>query len=551
MIKQYFILILAVLILAACGTSEKKKETSTKEKFVISGEVTGKSEGMVYFSFYNELKKGDWLRDSVQIENGKFTYEADYIMPRRSVVKATNGDYRNAIEFYIGKEQVHLKIDAINVAETVIEGDVFNQEWRAFNKEMAEYSFVPGLEEAGKNFRDRSRPEAERNEIRNKIYDPGMVIKKQKEEEFKIKYIQEHPASELSVLLVPGLLDRKNAAYAEGILNYFEPEFRKTQPALKVIEGRIASKKDTDVDVKTYLADVPDIAYQLDKSFKGKHLGNLAYLASMKNDRICGVTSDGKVVIFDTKGKILGEFATTYKQDVTSIAADENDNIYVNFFVKIKKKVKVRGRMIERHTYGESLCIVYDIKGNKLREFPLKGFTRPSGAKIRGKQLLVSNCYDNARICIFDRETGKLLKEIEGLRACCGILDFDINEKGEFIVGNLGAFRVTGYSPEGKHEFDFGQRGQSIDEFVGCCNPVSVASLSTGAIVTVEKQPTRVKIYSKSGARAVDGVYELVKGCTYIPLAVDSKDNLYLASPEKGVVKCVAAQGAKELASAN
>ncbi|WP_421919899.1 DUF4369 domain-containing protein [Marinifilum sp.] len=548
--KQYLILLLSVVVMAACNPS-KKKETSTNEKFVISGEITGKSEGMVYFSFYNELKKGEWLRDSARIENGKFSYEADYFMPRRTNVRFDKTNYRKSIEFYIGKEKVNMKVDVNNLKATVIEGSQFDKDLKTFNKQMAEYSFVPGLEEAVKKFRDQNRPEAERHEIRNKFVDPGEVIKKKKEEEFKIKYIQEHPASELSVFLVPGLLDRKNAAYAEGILNNFEPDFRKTQPALKVIEGRIASKKETDVDVKTYLADVPDIAYQLDKSFKGKHLGNLAYLASMKNDRICGVTSDGKVVIFDTKGKILGEFATTYKQDVTSIAADENDNIYVNFFVKIKKKVKVRGRMMERHTYGESLCIVYDIKGNKLREFPLKGFTRPSGAKIRGKQLLVSNCYDNPKICIFDRETGKLLKEIEGLRACCGILDFDINEKGEFIVGNLGAFRVTGYSPEGKHKFDFGQRGQSIDEFVGCCNPVSVASLSTGAIVTVEKTPTRIKVYSKSGARLVDGVYELVKGCLHIPIAVDSKDNIYLASPEKGVVKCVAAQGAKELASAN
>ncbi len=548
--KQYLILLLTVVVMVACNPS-KKKETSTSEKFVISGEITGKSEGMVYFSFYNELKKGDWLHDSARIEDGKFTYQADYVMPQRTNLRIGKTDYRNAIEFYTGKEKVHLKIDAANVAGTVFEGDLFNQEWIAFNKEMAEYSFVPGLEEATKKFRDQSRSEAERNEIRNKFVDPGIVIKKQKEEEFKIKYIQEHPASELSVLLVPGLLDRKNASYAEGVLNYFEPEFRKTQPALKVIESHIASKKDTDVDVKTYLANVPDIAYQLDKSFKGEHLGNMVYLASMSNDRTCGVKKDGTVVIFDANGKVVGQFSSSVENEATAVAVDEQDNIYVMYIVKTIKKVKIRGRMMERKGYGAPLCVVYNPKGNKQREYSLKGLTKASGAKTRGNQLLVANSDGGAKIGIFDKENGNPVKEMGGLRGCCGIMDFDINSKGEFIVGNLGAFRVTGYSPEGKHKFDFGQRGQSIDDFVGCCNPVSVASLSTGAIVTVEKTPTRIKVYSKSGARLVDGVYELVKGCLHIPIAVDSKDNLYLASPEKGVVKCVAVEGTKILASKN
>lgn len=64
--------------------------------------------------------------------------------------------------------------------------------------------------------------------------------------------------------------------------------------------------------------------------------------------------------------------------------------------------------------------------------------------------------------------------------------------------------------------------------------------MSGGAIVTVEKSPTRIKIYSKQGAKQIQGIQELVKGCSYIPMTVDNKDNLYLASPKKGIVKCIA-----------
>ena len=68
---------------------------------------------------------------------------------------------------------------------------------------------------------------------------------------------------------------------------------------------------------------------------------------------------------------------------------------------------------------------------------------------------------------------------------------------------------------------------------------MSVAYLSNSAIVTVEKDPTRVKVFSKEGAKQIEGIQELVEGCTYIPMTADSKDNLYLASPDKGMIKCV------------
>jgi hypothetical protein len=64
--------------------------------------------------------------------------------------------------------------------------------------------------------------------------------------------------------------------------------------------------------------------------------------------------------------------------------------------------------------------------------------------------------------------------------------------------------------------------------------------LNTGAIVAVEKDPTRVKIFSKDGVKQIKGIEELEQGCSHIPMAVDANDNLYLASREKGIVKCVA-----------
>ncbi|MCX6865532.1 MAG: hypothetical protein NTV46_04820 [Verrucomicrobia bacterium] len=69
-----------------------------------------------------------------------------------------------------------------------------------------------------------------------------------------------------------------------------------------------------------------------------------------------------------------------------------------------------------------------------------------------------------------------------------------------------------------------------------------MACLADGSIVTVEKSPTRVKIYDKEGKteKPVTGLGELVEGCSTIPIAVDSMGALYLASATKNcIVKCV------------
>jgi hypothetical protein len=45
-------------------------------------------------------------------------------------------------------------------------------------------------------------------------------------------------------------------------------------------------------------------------------------------------------------------------------------------------------------------------------------------------------------------------------------------------------------------------------------------------------------VYTKSGAKKIEGIQELVKGCAYIPMVSDSKNNLYLASANSGIVRC-------------
>jgi hypothetical protein len=187
-------------------------------------------------------------------------------------------------------------------------------------------------------------------------------------------------------------------------------------------------------------------------------------------------------------------------------------------------------------------CSVFDPKGTKLKTAKLANLKSAQAAKIVGGKLVVADL--TARALVFmDLETGEETGRIDkGLRLCCGIFDFCEAPGNTVAISNLGAFKLQQYDFDGKLLSEFGKRGRDLDDFQGCCNPVSAGYLPNGQILTVEKSPTRIKIYDAEGknAKQIEGVEELVKGCSFIPVAIDSKGNIYLAANSKSyIVKCV------------
>jgi len=72
-------------------------------------------------------------------------------------------------------------------------------------------------------------------------------------------------------------------------------------------------------------------------------------------------------------------------------------------------------------------------------------------------------------------------------------------------ISNPGRHRVEAFTQDGecKPELFFGKPSVSLSGFVGCCNPIALATLDDGRILTVEKSVSRAKIYSEG---KLDGV---------------------------------------------
>jgi len=96
---------------------------------------------------------------------------------------------------------------------------------------------------------------------------------------------------------------------------------------------------------------------------------------------------------------------------------------------------------------------------------------------------------------------GKLLGTIDkGFVVPSPFFDVAAAADGTLWVANPGNHAVQHYTPEGTLLVSWGQSSIEADGFVGCCNPVHLALLPCGALVTAEKGIARVKVYEPDGS---------------------------------------------------
>jgi len=132
-----------------------------------------------------------------------------------------------------------------------------------------------------------------------------------------------------------------------------------------------------------------------------------------------------------------------------------------------------------------------------------------------------------------------------------GRLDLDVDAAGVVRATDTGRHQVTAWAIDGTPLGKFGKFGMTDPaDFVGCCNPMNVATTPDGKVVTAEKMVARVKVYEPDGRLlAVIGPGPFDPKCTQIHLAVDSKGRVIAADPvrrEITVFALVASQTSQE-----
>ena len=164
--------------------------------------------------------------------------------------------------------------------------------------------------------------------------------------------------------------------------------------------------------------------------------------------------------------------------------------------------------------------------------------------------------------------SGKLLGRIGGRDAEKGIpgfvipspyFDLAVAPDGLLRVVNPGNHRIETFTPEGHYEtpLAWGKPGLAIEGFCGCCNPVNIAILADGRIVTAEKGIPRVKVYSGDGRfecvvagpeqlAPTDSITEETRDeykLLAVDLAVDSRQRVLVLDPAAHSVRIFEHEG--------
>ena len=189
---------------------------------------------------------------------------------------------------------------------------------------------------------------------------------------------------------------------------------------------------------------------------------------------------------------------------------------------------------------GAGRVDVFESGGRRVGGFVFGDSAKPpsvSAIAVHGPDILVADA--SARIIRRFDATGRQLGLIgdqgktKTFMLPNGRLDVNVDEAGVVRATDSGRHQVTSWALDGTPIARFGKFGmQDPADFVGCCNPMNVATTPDGKVVTSEKMVARVKVFEPDGRLlAVIGTEHFDRMCTQIHLAVDSKGRILAADP--------------------
>jgi len=148
------------------------------------------------------------------------------------------------------------------------------------------------------------------------------------------------------------------------------------------------------------------------------------------------------------------------------------------------------------------------------------------------------------------KTTTRLERRTAGVAATPEFFSLAADAQGVHVVQPR-RHRVEHYSATGELVRSFGRRSRDLAGFSGCCNPVSLAVLSGGRIVTAERGLPRVKLYDADGSliKSLAGPEHFAEnartsaeddgyGCASggLELAVDGDDRVFVLDRTTGRV---------------
>jgi len=140
---------------------------------------------------------------------------------------------------------------------------------------------------------------------------------------------------------------------------------------------------------------------------------------------------------------------------------------------------------------------IRDAAGGLLAEWPaLEGGLEFTAVAARDDHVYLTAWQNREGVLLRYGADGRPLGETRGFSVPSPYLDVVFAPDGRVRVGHSGRRRVEAYDDSGDLMYFWGESSPAVEGFCGCCNPVSLAVLPDGRIVTAEKGLPTVKVYA-------------------------------------------------------
>jgi hypothetical protein len=212
------------------------------------------------------------------------------------------------------------------------------------------------------------------------------------------------------------------------------------------------------------------------------------------------------------------------RKEARRLAIGPDDQLYVCAGHYINALPPAGGRGLELALAGPACCVavardgtlfaglrdhieVFDSRGGRLARWETPDpKTWLTGLAAGDKDVFAADAGKLA-VLRYDRNgkiTGRIGRKdadrnVPGFIVPSPFLDVILHPDGLLRVNNPGRHQVEAYTFGGDFEGAWGKPSAAIGGFCGCCNPIAIAALADGRVVTCEKGIPRVKIYSASG----------------------------------------------------
>lgn len=252
-------------------------------------------------------------------------------------------------------------------------------------------------------------------------------------------------------------------------------------------------------------------------AFLDPELQEVKAMALDPNNRVF-ITGGKDVVVFN--GEHKKEYAFTLPQEAGCIAVDDTGTLYAGF---------------------RNGVVLFDDRGNRKAEWADLGYQALlTSIAVYGDMVYVADA-GNAMVMEFDR-SGRLIDYISSKNEQFVIPSpyFDIASRkmDSLWVVNPGRGKIVLFDNKNKPVQSIGFPSNELEGFGGCCNPIHLALLKDGSLVTAEKGIARIKVYDVKGnmTDVVAGPAQFDSGTVIADLAIASNDEIYVLDPKrKGV----------------